>query len=540
LVEIVVSLSVMSILMLAMGSTLLVATRALPNAERVTSKLNQASQIAEQMTAELQEARHITEQSAGAITFTVADRDGNGSPECIRYAWSGTAGDPLTRQYNHGSVVDVLEDVHAFDLGYDLQAVTEEYPGGPGPGAPIDGEEVVLSSYDPSDSAEYWALDKQADPGLGQYFLPTAPYSALAWRVTRVKFTASPFGNDSGKTDVKLVVPDASGLPTGATLAEDALWETSLTPGYTWQEFSFDGAAARNAGEGLCLVLEAAAGNDAAMYYEFFGTGSGLLRYPKGGPWSYYSSLSTRHYIYGRFQSPPPGPPQTATRQYVTGVRVSLQIGADAASRIDTAVRTPNIPELLSAVWELDFDTDPTTLDMNGDATKDWNLRRGGSIDPGDLLNGIWRVDGASTLELDTVSDNGFVELTTVDLRFRCTEISGGGVYFWINADYTGGNFMPIVVTIDKLSDETQTTRVAIGGRDAVALPGMSSDFVSVRLLIDPDLDTVNVRINDVDQDTFGYTPYTPTGDPQRATLHEWGSDAEWDYVRIRVGGNTP
>ena len=149
-------------------------------------------------------------------------------------------------------------------------------------------------------------------------------------------------------------------------------------------------------------------------------------------------------------------------------------------------------------------------------------------------------MDGASTLELDTVPDNSFTELTTIDLRFRCTEISGSGAYFWINADYTGGNFMPIVVTIDKLPDGTQTAEVNVGGTEVVAVSGMGTDFVDIRLLIDPDLDTINIKLDEVDKGTFAYTPYAPGGDPQRATLHEWDSDGEWDYVRIRVGGNSP
>ena len=131
----------------------------------------------------------------------------------------------------------------------------------------------------------------------------------------------------------------------------------------------------------------------------------------------------------------------------------------------------------------------------------DWNVRQGGSIDAGDLINGVWHVDGASILELDSVPNNSFTELTTIDLRFRCTEISGSGVYFRINADYASGNFMPFVVTLDKVSDGTQAAAVTVGGADVVKLSGLSSDFVGVRLLIDPDPDTVNVKIAGVDRE---------------------------------------
>lgn len=127
-----------------------------------------------------------------------------------------------------------------------------------------------------------------------------------------------------------------------------------------------------------------------------------------------------------------------------------------------------------------------------------------------------------------------------MDLRFRCTERNGNGVYFWINVDYTGGNFIPVVATPDKLANATQTATVSIGGTTVVTVPALSTDFVQIRLLIDPDLNTMNVKIDGTDRGTFGYIPYPPTTDPRRATLHEWNSDGEWDYVRIRVGGNNP
>jgi prepilin-type N-terminal cleavage/methylation domain-containing protein len=535
LVEIVVSLSVMSILMLAMGSALLVATKALPDAERTTTKLNQASQIAEQITTELQEARHITERNGQAVTFTVADRDGDGSPERIRYAWSGTAGDPLTRQYNFGTAVTVLADMSQFSLTYDLHTDLEQYPG-----FPVYGSEVLLNSYTAAeDLSEY---EMKASDWIGQYFQPPGgvfPADAVYWRVTRLKFEAMVDDAPYESTYVQLRLPDTEHEPTDTIIEQQVMYEGDLTDSWEWQEFFFSGAHDLVPGADLCLVLEATGQSGKIRWEDDDAPGAtGRLKTENNGnSWEYKTDECMRYEIYGQVATP--GADQTAARQYVTGIQLQLQSGADADTRIDTAVHLPNTPELLSAVWELDFDTDPTALNMNGDASSDWNLRSG-SFDPDDLVNGIWVVDGASTLELDTLPDNSFTELTTIDLRFRCTEISGSGAYFWINADYTGGNFMPIVVTIDKLSDSTQTTGVKVGGTDVALVSGMSTDFVDVRLLIDPDLDTVNIKINEMDQGTFAYTPYAPSTDPQCATLYEWGSDAEWDDVRIRVGGNNP
>ena len=61
---------------------------------------------------ELNYALSFTERPVNVVEFTVADRDGDESPEFIRYAWSGTPGDPLTRQYNGGTIAELVRDVH--------------------------------------------------------------------------------------------------------------------------------------------------------------------------------------------------------------------------------------------------------------------------------------------------------------------------------------------------------------------------------------------------------------------------------------------
>lgn len=66
--------------------------------------------------ADIQLAQSFSENTTTAVTFTVPDRNGDNNPETIRYAWSGNAGDPLTRQYNSGAVVTVAENVHTFHI----------------------------------------------------------------------------------------------------------------------------------------------------------------------------------------------------------------------------------------------------------------------------------------------------------------------------------------------------------------------------------------------------------------------------------------
>jgi len=127
LVELLVSIAVTMVLMLAIGSTMLIATHAFPDVNGPANVIIVASEAAEQLAAELQYAVTFTERTANAVEFTVADRNADEAPETIRYEWSGTAGDPLTRQYNGASIVAVLDSVQEFNLSYDIETILATY-----------------------------------------------------------------------------------------------------------------------------------------------------------------------------------------------------------------------------------------------------------------------------------------------------------------------------------------------------------------------------------------------------------------------------
>lgn len=119
LIELVVSMSVSVILMGSTVSALLIANQAIPNGRSMLEEKAHAAEVVDRIASEIYYATSITESTANTVTFTVADR-GHGAvgPETIRYAWSGTVGDPLTRQYNGGTVVTLYDSVQSFSLDY--------------------------------------------------------------------------------------------------------------------------------------------------------------------------------------------------------------------------------------------------------------------------------------------------------------------------------------------------------------------------------------------------------------------------------------
>ena len=128
LIELVAAMASSAILIVGLGSVILIATRG-SDLTGPTSDTIRASELAHELMDEIRYAIFITDRSANMIQFAVADRDADGEPEVIRYEWSGTPGDPLTRTYNHGTADTVAQDVYDFTLAYNVREKTEEFEG---------------------------------------------------------------------------------------------------------------------------------------------------------------------------------------------------------------------------------------------------------------------------------------------------------------------------------------------------------------------------------------------------------------------------
>ncbi|MCM2374807.1 hypothetical protein [Aporhodopirellula aestuarii] len=118
LVELIVSLAGASVLMLGLSSTLFIALKITDPSSTPTSATLEGNDALTEFLSDIEFAISFSEQTASAVTFTVPDRNGDTLAETIRYVWSGTQGDPLTRQYNGGTASVLVENVHDFGLDY--------------------------------------------------------------------------------------------------------------------------------------------------------------------------------------------------------------------------------------------------------------------------------------------------------------------------------------------------------------------------------------------------------------------------------------
>ena len=524
------ALAVMSVVLIAIGSAVALASRAMPLSVTANDQIVSTARITERIAGELGSAVYLTERTANAVTFTLADRDSDGLPEVIRYAWSETAGAPLTRQRNGGTAVNILEDVQEFELTYVKETRNEQYPG-----PLISSSETALISHDSPSLPLDWSVT--SSNWIGQFFLPTLPAGITSWSVTRVKFMAKKSGSGAGETLVQLRLPNGKNLPLVNAIEQISLWEPQLTNGHLWQDITFNRVTGLAPGTGLCLVLEHASGaNPAAIQYDGGATGDRLTTIDGGASWNTAPTKVMRYYVYGTTESP--GPSQVATRDHVTAVRIELESG-NTDTLMETAVRMLNNPEALTVVWDANFNADPTLMDLDLDATVDWTST--GSFDPNQLNNGRWYVDGT----LKTNPANSFNELTTVDARLRDKYPNDGAGGIKIQVDRTDSTFCHIKAEIEKQPDSTQT--LVVESHTPALIPvlfvtetGLPDAYVDLRILVDPVLDTLNIQINGQDRGTFQYGRIFNSSVPDAIEVYETQPTSSicFDRLRIRLGGN--
>lgn len=349
LIELVVSLSVMSILFLAIGSSFVIASRAIPANDNQALQTLTACNVMHQLVEELATAVAVSAYSPTMIEFVV---DRSGTNHTIRYEWLGVPASPgppptaatpaaITRQYDGATVVVMIPDAVDFNLTYSLSAATQTQQDPDTISA-----EVELTSYTaPDTSAD---LRVNSNDWIGQYFKPTLAPNAAGWTVTKVMFRAKADGGTSGLTMVQLRSADASNLPVDTVLDQQALNEEDLLSAYTWQLISFNNAMEVAAGTGLCLVFQWLSDKHSAkIEYDSRASNTGgsnrLVTTDGGASWSLSGSTSMLYRVYGTIRTR--GAVTATQRDFLAAVTVQLKIDKNQPSH-RLFVQTVNEPEV--------------------------------------------------------------------------------------------------------------------------------------------------------------------------------------------------
>jgi prepilin-type N-terminal cleavage/methylation domain-containing protein len=254
---------------------------------------------------DLKLATSIPEQSASALTVTVPDRNSDSTPETIRYAWSGVAGEPLTRQYNNESAVSIATNVTSLNFRHVVRTV-----GPTPPPAPVEGAEQLFVG---SDALALLVADSgvKSTTGTSQYFKPSLPSNAVSWKITRVKFQIKRSGTSTGNAEFSVMPAGSGNTPTGSAIDTGSVNLATLTANQaTWVEVAFSNAGGLSPEDGVCLVSSTSStsvtynSRYAAVALSIGGYFS--TRSASTGNWSAGNSLqSLQVYIYGTVTTQP-------------------------------------------------------------------------------------------------------------------------------------------------------------------------------------------------------------------------------------------
>jgi prepilin-type N-terminal cleavage/methylation domain-containing protein len=540
LMELVVAIVASAVLLAGLGSVMLIARQIAYTPAAAVHRL-QAAEIFDELADELHFAAYVTDRSAHAIEFVVADRSGDGVPERIRYAWSGTAGDPLTKSVNGSTPAPVIDAVQFLQFTYGVDADTTTVATTSQTAETLLARDTNVSGNHNQHirTAEWWA--QRVDPAA---FVSAPPANALGWKPTRVEFLGKNHIDGSECLFVQLrSTGDPWNGPTSQWLAGATLARPDVVDSPAWSAALLPSPALPLSLHRKYALVWAGVGDDIVEITTCDNASGGALQTIDGGAsWQYLPTQQVYFRLYGTYTTP--GPEYGIARKRLGNVQVVLQIGAQQYSRLETSIALANRPEILAAYWRTDFDHDPAADDVNGDSTADWQatdttaaeVANPAPYDPDALVGGVWHASG----KLSTQPVNDFAATTIAEVGFRDTVPGGSGAVVQINADWSGGQYSPLLLRVQMENDGTQTLRLASqpAGASEVVLfqhKGLPSSLVHCRLTILPNNNLVNIQVNNEDQGTYAYSTYPASGSDRVVSLFGDTSEAEFDYAEVRV-----
>ncbi|HRQ71975.1 MAG TPA: prepilin-type N-terminal cleavage/methylation domain-containing protein [Phycisphaerales bacterium] len=338
LIELTVSLAIVSILVTAIGSLIILASKAIPRDDGVFAASLGGAILTEELIDDAAFALAFNEVASAAIEFTLPDRNGDGNEEIVRYTWSGTAGHPLTRSINGSSPIVVLPDVRSLEFA----ATTRS-------GSVFLGSDQSASSQDIQKYDTLLPLAQQVTNSnwFGFYCPPPQVSGATGWRVSSVRVKLLRSGAGGGTGQVQLRKPKADGTPGSTIYASANFNEDDLGLTVTWRTFNLDSGVVP-AGQGICIVIRGTNGSNASgvAYFSSLGVPPGtvgMASTDSGKNWTTYSTTSALHEINGIVYASSEG---LAPRDYVDALNVRIRAGA-AQTAVEKTIRPLNRPEIL-------------------------------------------------------------------------------------------------------------------------------------------------------------------------------------------------
>lgn len=254
LIEMVMSLGVLSILMGAIMSMMVLTANDIGGQRTRAERALQLETALAELRQDMQVALALQFDGSTTITLDVPNRglSGGGAPEEIVYTVVGSNPSALARSINGGTPEIIAEGV----MDFGMAAVVTTMPGADtfsDPPEPVTSPETLLVVNDSgSESASRAITDKW---WIAQSFEPSLPGNTLHWNITRVQFRMK---KGSGRpelysAEMRYGVP--GGDPTETVIASGAFHSSDFSGSWQWEEIAFAGMPDFAPGDTLALVL---------------------------------------------------------------------------------------------------------------------------------------------------------------------------------------------------------------------------------------------------------------------------------------------
>lgn len=359
LAETLVSLAIMGVLFIALGSTVMVATTAMPDAKSPLNAMRETSSALDVLTRDLTVSSTIMSASATHIEIQMPVLAADETGKRVRYEWSGTPGHPLTRQVDGGDVVTLVGDVRAFALNYTTRDVTEE----------VENETVTRSGEMLFAIGEAWPAlilpnARTFEVGTVRWFSQrfVIDQVSLPANTTRVGFTRVELTvrrqSGAGPLYVSINKPSAPGsrIPLLTPIGSPSATIRDDLPG-AYTPFTFILPADVHTDDSdlaFMIVLTGAADAAADIRYQYSVLGPADSKVVKmttdgGASWTPAAAAENQNdaifAVHGWYETTDFAKEDQTTR-YLRRVQVHLRAGAESLTRIDTSIAIFNEPVL--------------------------------------------------------------------------------------------------------------------------------------------------------------------------------------------------
>lgn len=524
MIEMVLSMTLLAIVMASVGSAAMFAAKASPS-ESNDDELIRDSVLLGRIAEDISQAKYILENTSDSVTMIVPDRTGDGVPDRIRYSWSGSAGGPLTYELNDADPALLIGSVDRFEIEYAYATATSQI-------SPVMqyGAEKVVASYTTSLLGSDEKV-KETD-WWGQIINASLSGGAIGFLPTKIDLYAMADSPSNGETDFTLV--QRTGATPGSTsFGSGVIREADMTTSYDWYTFAFNESSPVTSATDVALLFSYAAGDHDILTLRRANLGGGRLRsQDSGASWSYDLDKSFLYRLYGHEITKVNNGYKTS-RVHVTSVQVTLEADIATGTPVTRHARLMQAPQLLESFWEADFNANPTTFDLNGDGTADFNRVGGGTLPDSQIRDGVWYA--AAAIHPSSLKTTDAV--LQIDMRMKASGSNKPTLFGSVNSD--GTTALPVMIYLQDDGSGGQEL-VFCNSYDSldvtVKYGGLSAEWIDVSVTLIPSESIISISINGQAQPTLQLTRDTERGFAGLVLMGQ-GAGSQISEARFTMGG---